>query len=279
MMTDISIVILNYKMRARVEACLHSLFLDIENSQLSISVLVSDNNSDDGLLEWIKEKYPHVIAIQNGANIGFGAGVNAALKQCSARYYFVLNPDTQCIEPQTIQRLYEWMEAHERVGMCAPKLLNGDGSIQFSCNEFPTPSIQLLRRSPLSNIPWIRRKIDQFLMKKMDRTHARPVDWVQGSAMFVRGSALKTVGLFDEQFWMYLEDTDWCRRFWLAGWSIYYVPHISLIHFHGRGSAAVPGIFMPLFKNKLAREHLKSWALYFWKWRGTRARTIFSREV
>jgi len=88
-----------------------------------------------------------------------------------------------------------------------------------------------------------------------------------GSAMFVRNKAVKEVGLFDERYWMYAEDSDWCRRMWEMHWPVYYVHDIVVKHTHGRGSAKVPGIFKALLKNKLARVHLISWFKYMWKWR------------
>lgn len=265
-MVNVGIVILNYKMRALVEACLHTLFKDVEGSHLEVSVVVVDNKSDDGLIEWINKTYPQIKTVVTEGNIGFARGINQGMRLLEAEYYFVLNPDTQFISPNTIKSLYEWMQAHPRVGVIGPRLLNGDGTLQYSCHRFPTPSVQLIRRSPLSKYRYFKNKIDLFLLKDVDRTIARPVDWVQGSALFIRHDALMDVGYLDERFWMYFEDTDWCRRFWLAGWFVYYVPEITLLHHHGRGSAAVPGIIAPLFKNTLARAHLVSWMRYFWKW-------------
>ncbi|MDQ5931696.1 MAG: hypothetical protein QG607_397 [Patescibacteria group bacterium] len=269
-MVNVAVVILNYKMRALVEECLATLFRDIEGSGLTVSIALTDNKSDDGLIEWVKEKYPQILTIVNDGNVGFARGVNPGLRMLDAEYYFVLNPDTQFVNPSTIRQLYDWMENNPKVGVSSPKLLNADGSLQYSCHRFPSLTVQLIRRSPLAKYRFFAQYVDKFLLKDIDRTLQRPVDWVQGSALFIRGTAMKQVGLLDERFWMYFEDTDWCRRFWKAGWLIYYLPQISLLHVHGRGSAKVPGMIMPIFKNKLAREHLKSWALYFWKWRHER---------
>lgn len=266
-MIDVAIVILNHKMRALVENCLQTLFADITAAPFSVEVVVVDNASADGLLEWVAEKYPQVKTIQTGGNFGFARGVNMGLTALAAKYYFVLNPDTKFVEPKTIERLYDWMEAHPQIGMCSPRLINADGGEQFSCHRFPSLTVQLVRRTALSHWRFFKKRIDDFLLINVDRTKIRPVDWVQGSAQFVRAAAVAEVGLFDERFWMYYEDCDWCRRFWQAGWSIYFLPDITLMHLHGRGSAKVPGMIWPLFKNRLAREHLKSWALYFWKWR------------
>ena len=105
-------------------------------------------------------------------------------------------------------------------------------------------------------------------MKDFHHNETRPVDWIMGSAMFVKDKAIEHVGVFDERFWMYYEDSDWCRRMWEAGWPVYYVSTITLEHVHGRGSAKVPGIAKALLTNQLARVHVSSWLKYMWKWRG-----------
>jgi GT2 family glycosyltransferase len=107
-------------------------------------------------------------------------------------------------------------------------------------------------------------------MKDFHHASTKAVDWVMGSAMFVRGKALTEVGTFDEAYFMYFEDCDWCRRFWKKGWPVYYVHDVSLSHVHRRQSARVAGKpvgLRAIFSNKLTRIHIKSWLTYFWKWR------------
>ena len=89
-----------------------------------------------------------------------------------------------------------------------------------------------------------------------------------GSAMFVRGTSLKECGGFDDRYFMYAEDSDWCRTMWEKGWAVYYVPTVYLRHVHGQASKKVPGIIMAILKNRYARIHIYSWLKYFWKWRG-----------
>lgn len=267
--TQIAVVILNYKMRHFVEQCVRSVAGDAAACGLTVQLVVVDNDSRDEVLAWVAHEVPNAITVQTGGNFGFAHGVNAGLRACRASYYFVLNPDAHFTQSNTLHGLYAWMEAHPRVGVCGPRLINDDGSLQYSCMKFPSLTIQLLRRSSLSLWPFVARRIDSFLMRQWAHDTERPIDWLMGSALFIRDTALQAVGPLDEQFWMYYEDTDWSRRFWQKGWPVYYLPHITLMHHHGRGSAKVPGIIMPLLKNKLARAHLKSWALYFWKWKTT----------
>ncbi|MBF8280891.1 MAG: putative glycosyltransferase [Candidatus Magasanikbacteria bacterium] len=267
-MTDVSIIIVNYKMKDLIVPCLESLKADVSGSSLQVHVVVVDNASNDDSCPTILSQFPDYTCLINTRNLGYGGAVNIGIRSHEAKYYFVLNPDTKFVEPRTIERLYAFMEAHPKIGMIGPKLLNVDGTLQFSCNRFPPLMIPLLRRTSLGEKKMFRRKVDRFLMRDFDHEKTQPVDWVIGSAMFVRASALKDVGFFDDRFFMYFEDTDWCRRFWEAHWPIYYVHDIVIMHHHGRGSARVPGVFRALFMNKLARLHVQSAMKYFWKWRG-----------
>ncbi len=268
-MYDINIVIVNYKMKEHIDKCFASLFADIKNSDLNINIVVVDNASHDGTRQLLQEKYPSVKYIQLSENGGFGKAQNVGIKSAEARYYFPLNPDTYFYPGEHIvKKMFNFMERHPKVGMIGPKILYPDESLQYSCYRFPTLSHPLVSRGNFGNKGWGKRLHEAALMKDFNHNETRPVDWIMGSAMFVRGIAMKQVGVFDERFWMYYEDSDWCRRMWEAGWPVYYVHDIVLQHLHGRGSAKVPGIFKALLKNKLARVHLMSWFKYMWKWRG-----------
>jgi len=269
-MKDINIVVVNYKMKKHIDACFSSLFKELGAIDLDIQVTVVDNASGDGIDEFLKEKFPQVKCIMRDENAGMGSAQNIGIKAVKAKYYFALNPDTEFFADQhTIQRLYDFMENNPKVGMIGPRIQYPDGSLQYSCWRFPTFLQPLYSRSSLGQKGKGREKADHYFMKDFDHNQTRPVDALMGSAMFVRSKALQEVGGFDDRFWMYFEDIDWCRRMWEAGWPVYYVHDIVLTHIHGRGSAQVPGIINALLKNKLARAHLISWLKYFWKWRGT----------
>lgn len=103
-------------------------------------------------------------------------------------------------------------------------------------------------------------------MTDYDHNIERPVDWVMGSAMFVRQKSIDDVGLFDDRFFMYFEDCDWCRRMWDIYWQVRYLPSCVLYHKHKRDSAKVPGI-KAILQNPITRIHIKSWLQYWWKWK------------
>lgn len=269
-MYDIAIVLVNYKMKDHFSECFETLFPDIEKSGLQVKVVVVDNHSEDGTIQFLEQNYPQVKLINQTANFGFGKSQNDGIKSVRAKYYFVLNPDTTFSnnEESVIGRLYNFMEKNPKVGMIAPKILYPDGLLQYSCWRFPKSFQPLYQRTKLGKTKKGQEKVLYHHMKDFNHNETRPVDAVMGSAMFVRKKAIEEVGFFDERFWMYYEDVDWSLRMWEAGWPVYYVHDIVIKHAHGRGSAKVPGIFKAILKNKLARVHLISWIKFMWKWKG-----------
>ena len=270
-MKDIAIVIVNYKMKDLIDRCLETLFRDVEGDSLDIDIIVVDNHSEDGVEKMLKETYPTVRFVSQKNNPGFGTSQNVGLSSLDARYYFALNPDTEFLPGQhTIRRLYEFMEAQPKIGMIGPKIVYPDGSLQYSCWRFPSFFQPFYNRTKLGKSSRGKKHHDYHMMKDFDHEKTMPVDAIMGSAMFVRGDAMKKVGMFDERFWMYFEDIDWCIRMWEEHWPVYYVHDIVLQHLHGRGSAKVSGLFNAFLKNKLFRVHIQSWLKYMWKWRGIR---------
>ena len=271
-MHDIVTITVNYKMKDDIDRMLQSLKEDIKDTQLKVLSVIVDNDSQDGIKLMLQEKHPHVEFVGSPQNVGFGKANNVALRRYPACYYFIVNPDVEFpVQQKTLEAMHKFMEDHPRVGMVGPKLLNNDGTLQYSCYRFPEFLTQPLSRLAFDQ-KWVaaRKRAARLHMKDFDHASTRPVDWVMGSAMFVRGSVLAEVGHFDDRYFMYFEDCDWCRRFWQHGWPVYYLHHIELRHAHHRYSAHVDGRpvgFWAIFSNKLTRIHIKSWLQYFWKWR------------
>lgn len=265
-MVDIAVIVVNYKMRDCAREALTTLFSDIRSTTLSIKAIVVDNDSNDGIGEMVEKEFPQALFLHNGGNIGFGAANNNGFRAVPAKYYFLLNPDTRLLEPKTLERMYAFMEAKPRAGICAPRILNFDGSLQHSCCRFPSLIIPIDRRTGLGQTPQGAKRLDNFLMRDWEHDRRRMVDWVMGSAMFIRASALSDVGMMDERFFMYFEDTDLCRRFWEKFWPVYYLPEVTLEHKHRRDSAALP-VWKGFFFKKTTRYHIASWLNYLWKYR------------
>ncbi|MEA3272045.1 MAG: glycosyltransferase family 2 protein, partial [Patescibacteria group bacterium] len=266
---DICITIVNTKEKEEIKKCLLSFYKDSADSGLNFCVVIVDNNSDESIQE-IKEMFPNLKIILQKKNEGFGKSHNKAIKSEIAHYYFILNPDT--VFPKNnmfLRKMYDFMEANPRVGIIGPKILYPDNSLQYSCYRFPTFLQPLYSRTKFGKSAKGKKIIKRFLMKDFSHNKTLPVDWVMGSAMFARARAIEEVGAFDDRFWMYAEDSDWCRRMWEKGWLVYYVHDIVIQHVYGRVSARVPGVFNALFKNRYARVHIWSWLKYFWKWKKT----------
>lgn len=267
-MYDINIVIVNWKAKAEIDLCLESLFEDIKDTDLQVVVHVVDNSQNvDSIKGLLKEKYPYVRYVDPGGNTGFGRAQNLALKKEKARFYLPLNPDIEFLPGQnTIKRLIDILERNENIGMVAPKLLNPDKSIQYSCCRFPAFLDQIARRLGLDKkIKYFQKKVDDYLMRDFDHEQTVPVDWVIGSFMLVKKEVVDKVGFFDERYFMYFEDCDWCRHIWENGWQVYYVADTEVKHAHHRDSAGTSP-FVSLIKNPIVRIHIKSWLKYFWKW-------------
>jgi hypothetical protein len=268
-MFDVCITIVNTKEKEQIEKSLETLYKDSVNSGLNFKVVIIDNASHDNIGD-LKTKFSNLDIIFQEKNQGFGRSHNIAIKSVEAKYYFVLNPDTVFPENGNfLRKMFDFMEKNPRVGIAGPKILYPDGSLQYSCFRFPSFFQPIYSRTKLGQSGKGEKIKNKFLMKDFSHEKTLPVDWVMGSAMFVRAKAIEDAGMFDDWFWMYAEDSDWCRRMWEKNWCVYYVHDVVMSHAHGRASAKVPGVFNALLKNKYARAHLLSWFKYSWKWRGT----------
>ncbi|KKW41752.1 MAG: Glycosyl transferase family 2 [Candidatus Magasanikbacteria bacterium GW2011_GWA2_56_11] len=272
-MTDITIVFVNLNMKDDILRAIRSIVDDTRVCPYQVKIVVADNsNNRDGVKEALEGSFPDVLYLDCGGNVGFGRGNTLGFQAAPARYYFALNRDTIIPEnSRTIERLVRFMDDHPEIGCVGPKLLNLDGTLQYSCYRFDLPSILI---KPLKQINWdqkyrwVRKYTNRLLMKDFDHNTTRPVDWVLGAAMIVRQEVVGQVGWFDERYFAYLEDCDWCRSMWEHGWPVYYAHDIIIRHAHARESSRVPGILKALIKNKTARIHLASWCKYLLKWRG-----------
>ncbi len=257
---DLSIIILNYKSKEKTFRCIESLKAD-DLSGLVHEIIVIDNNSERDLQEELLSKYPTVNFIQSDKNLGMGGGNNLGIKHAQGDYVLILNPDVY-VRPGAVKKLYNYINNLEDVGLVAPKLLNPDGSIQYSCfrdYKFLTP---LYRRTFLGRFK--KKHLDNFLMKDFDRSEIRDVDWIMGSCLLAKRDVLLELNGFNEKFFMYFEDTDLCRRLRRKGYRVVFYPHAEAVHDHARDSAKQIWFLAP-FKNRLAREHIKSWLKYFLK--------------
>ncbi|RJO59259.1 glycosyltransferase family 2 protein [Candidatus Parcubacteria bacterium] len=257
----VSIIILNYKTRGLLRQSLKGIASS--GDEVAKEIIVVDNASGDGSLEMLAAEFPETRVIAAKQNRGFGAGMNLGMQAAKGQYFILLNPDVAIMD-RPFDRLVEYMDTHTQVGLAGPKLLNPDGSVQFSCFRFPKWYTPILRRSPLGTLPKFRTHLKKYLMKDFSHQENRNVDWLLGAFLIVRRSAVEKVGRFDERFFLYFEDVDWCRRFWSAGWAVHYVSTVEVVHYHKRESAEIAG-FSGIFAYP-TRIHIKSWFKYLRKY-------------
>lgn len=260
MKKDVSILIVHYNTPGLLRQTLKGI--QKANPQVSHEVIVVDNNPAQRVNEMVKKEFPHVRLVVSDTNVGFGRGMNEAMKIAKGRYYLVYNPDILLSEG-ALESMVTYMDAHKDVGMLGPRLNNPDGSLQYSAYTFMPPTVILYRRVPiLRSLPFAKRAVDAYMRVDADHRKIQEVDYILGAAMFVRKDAVDQVGGFDPEFFVYFEDQDWCRRFWESGWKVLYYPTVSLIHYHRRETAA--GGFLKQLFNPLTRVQMKS-ALYYYK--------------
>lgn len=260
---ELSIIILNYKTRGLVKYCLKNATDTINN--LNYEIIVVDNGSDDGISNMLAERFPQVRFLQTGKNLGFAAGYNVGIKEAKGKYVLVLTADVSVLDG-SIEKMVEFMEKNPQVGLAGPKIINPDGSYQITCRTFQTPQIILYRRTPLSYLSFAKKELAKHLMSDFDRLTSREVDWVMGACMIVRKSALDKVGLFDERFFFYVEDMDWCRRFWANDYKVMYIADAKVIHLYEKASDH--GIWKFWKLDKMARWHMISGIKYIFKYLG-----------
>ena len=282
---DLSIVILNYKQKGLVKQCLKGIVT--ASPQLNYEIIVVDNDSADGCLEMVKTMFlpsaedinqpklpiekpliiPPIKTIAAPNNDGFAVGNNLGIKQASGKYVMILNPDI-AIVPAALEKMHRFMEENPKVGVIGPKLINPDGSVQYSCRRFPGFLTPLYRRTIFGKLPFSKNPISHYLMKDSDHNLIQDADWLFGACLLIRKSVLDQVGLFDQRFFMYFEDLDLCRRIWAAGFSVVYFSEVELVHYHQRLSAERGGI-LGLF-SRGGRIHFASGVKYFIKYFGTK---------
>ncbi|MEY4722850.1 MAG: hypothetical protein RLZZ324_363 [Candidatus Parcubacteria bacterium] len=262
----LSIVILNYKTRGLTKQCVKTV-LQFPPTR-PYEIIVVDNASGDGTGEMLAERFPaathpQIRFIQSPVNAGFAAGNNVGIRAAKGEYVMLMNPDI-IVKPMAFDAMLAHMDANPDIGALGPKLVKPDGSLDSSCYRFPTRAVPLYRRTPLGRLAAGRKALSDYLMHDFDREGTTDVDWLLGAVLMVRRSAMEQVGLLDERFFLYFEDTDWCRRFWSAGWRVVYFAGARMVHFHERLSAQ-GSWFMGPFRRS-TRVHIASWIRYFRKW-------------
>lgn len=229
----LSIVILCWNDLKVIGNCLRSIYSGTHATQFE--VIVSDNGSTDGTVEFIREAFPGVRVIENGANLRFSKGNNVGIQASTGEYVLILNPDT-IIHAGSFDRWIDFADKHPEAGGFGCRVLNPDGSYQVSGRPFPTIWREWLAALYLRPLGYLSDIFisDRYVRWKGDTE--RTIDWQSGCCLMVRGELLKQLGGFDEQFQYYYEDLDLCHRIWIAGYPIIYTPGVTITHLGGQST-------------------------------------------
>lgn len=224
---DVSVIIVSYNVRDHLRRCLESLFALYEARMAEVFVI--DNASTDGSEQVVREQFPWVTLVPHAWNLGFASGVNQGLVRAQGAFILLLNPDT-VLCPDTVERFVAFMRAHPDCGIVGGQLLNPDHSPQESFRTFPTPVSSIAESLFLTRL-WGR-------LRRPERPCA--VDVVVGACLMARREMVQEIGFLDEQFFLYFEEIDWCRRARQQGWGVYTLPDAPVIHGLGRSTEARP---------------------------------------
>src|SRR3989304_1543043 len=229
---DLTISIVSYNSLYFLRECLDSI---LENPpELNYEIMVVDNASHDGTVEFVKNNYPEVVLIANNKNIGFAAANNRAIERSHSKYILLLNSDCMVYE-KSLNNLVDFMESRPGIGITGPKIINNDETIQLSCRRFPS-MFNAAAHTILTDIFPGNPFSKKYKLIGIDRDEPRKVDWVSGSCMIIRREALEDTGTLDERYFMYVEDLDICYRMWQKKWEVYYNPEVKIMH-HIAGSS------------------------------------------
>ncbi len=233
----VSIIIVSWNARNYLIQCLSTL--TPETCQYPFEVIVVDNASSDGSAEWVAQHYPQIRLIQNAANLGFAKANNMGAALSQGQYLCFINSDVKVLE-NCITRLVNYCETNPQVGMAGPHIFGGDGKTQPSCRGFPGLWNMFCRALALDTLFPKWKIFTGYSLSHWPQQDHRYVDILSGCFWLVRRAAINQAGLLDENFFMYGEDMDWCKRFQKSGWRLAFVPDAHAIHFGGASSANNP---------------------------------------
>jgi len=278
---DLSIIIVSYNTEKLTRECIQSVFKYTKN--IAYEFLVMDNASKDGsikMLKWLSQKLPLTL-IANFGNIGFGAGNNQGMEKARGKYLLLLNSDT-LVKDNVLGEMVKWMDKHPKVGVSSCALKNTDGSLQGTGGYFPTLFKVFCWMFFLEDLPVISKLIKPYhpmhpkspFYKGKDfflKSHQR--DWVTGAFFLFRKQVFADVGFFSKDYFMYVEEVDYCFRAKQKGWQVWYLPVWSIIHYGGASGTSelallseFKGIktffkkYMPAWQMPILRFFLKSGA-------------------
>jgi GT2 family glycosyltransferase len=242
-MADVSVVVVTYNALPWLERCLESV--------RPYETIVVDHGSTDGTLELVRRRFPQARLIEEG-NTGLGAGSNTGMRLATGDYFLLLNSDAWAVG-DAVDRLVAFAGERPEAAVVGPKLLNPDGTLQRSVRGFPTLWRLTTEYFFLRKLAPRSRALNAFYASRFAHDEVHEAEFLMGSCLLVRRQAADTVGLFDEDFFMFSEETDWCYRFVQAGWKVLFFPGAEFVHV---GGATTSQNWGPMYREQL-RGHLR----------------------
>jgi GT2 family glycosyltransferase len=254
----LSVIIVNYNVKYFLEQAL--LSVRKAAASLPMEVFVVDNNSVDGSVEMVREKFSEVILIANSDNPGFSIANNQAIRRARGEHILLLNPDT-VVEEDTFTKCLDFMEAHPDAGALGVKMIDGSGKfLPESKRGFPSPKVAFFKSSGFSRLFPRSRLFNHYHLGYLDKDQNHEVEVLSGAFMWLRKSVLDEIGLLDETFFMYGEDIDLSYRIIKAGYKNYYLAETTIIHYKGESTKKGSLNYVRTFYNAMiifARKHFQ----------------------
>ena len=230
---DLEVVIVSHGAAALLRGCLRSLAEHPASGTMRVTVV--DSGSTDGTPDMVAREFPEVHLVRR-ANIGFSAANNLVLRGSRAAAVLLLNPDTE-VYAGTLDASLARLYSDERIGMVGCKLVTESGELDHACKRsFPTPLSALAHFTGIGRGEDASGSLSQYRATHLGDDDPGEVDAVNGAFMLCRAAAVAEVGLLDEGYWLYMEDLDWCHRFWDTGWKVFYEPKARALHVKGGSS-------------------------------------------
>lgn len=267
-MNKISVIIVSWNTRKLTLDCLESIRNATHSADTpEVEVIVVDNASGDGTVAAVRERYPQIILIESGGNLGFGRANNLGIERATGDLVFFLNSDT-LVQPGIFRVLLHQFMAESKLGVLGCRLVGMDGLVQKSVRGHPRFRAFLYSDTVFKLLPFMAAGYERYRQKNFDFSRAQEVETVMGAAMLVPRAILAEVGGFDPRFFMYFEEADLCRRIGEAGYLVKYTPDAVVIHLGGASS--------DLARSRMFLVYRQSMFAYFRKHEGSVATGFFA---
>lgn len=242
----LSIIIVSYNVEELLKKCIHSLLETVNH--IKFEIIVVDNNSSDNTVQMLKNEFPDVIIIENKKNVGFAAANNQGIQISQGEYILLLNPDTLVL-PEAINSMLHFMENNKQTGAIGCKILNPDGTLQSSCRNFPTLPRIFFESIGLHQLFSKIDLFDGYFLQNWDHNKIREVDSVKGACLMTSSDVLSEIGMLDENFFLFGEEVDLCKRIKQHELKVIFIPDAQIIHYGGQSTE-------PIAKESLIQSHI-----------------------